>query len=101
MRIDAHQHFWVAESEYLLDFAGENDAIKGVVGWIDFEDHTQIDTLKTLAQHPKFKGVRPMIQDIPDPDWMLRDDVSWAYKALIDLDLTFDALGLPVHLPNF
>jgi len=42
-----------------------------------------------------------MIQDIPDPDWMLRDDVSWAYKALIDLDLTFDALGLPVHLPNF
>ena len=42
-----------------------------------------------------------MIQDIPDVDWMLRDDVQWAYKALIDLDLTFDALGFPPHLANF
>lgn len=42
-----------------------------------------------------------MIQDIPDVNWMLRDDVQWAYRALIDLDLSFDALGFPRHLPNF
>ena len=42
-----------------------------------------------------------MIQDIPDVDWMLRDDVQWGYKAIVDLDLTFDALGFPQHLPNF
>jgi L-fuconolactonase len=42
-----------------------------------------------------------MIQDIPDVDWMLRDDVQWAYKANVDLDLTFDALGFPPHLDNF
>lgn len=32
---------------------------------------------------------------------MLRDDVQWGYRALIDLDLTFDALGFPHHLDSF
>jgi L-fuconolactonase len=42
-----------------------------------------------------------MIQDISDVDWMLRDDVQWAYQAIVELDLTFDALGFPPHLGNF
>ena len=42
-----------------------------------------------------------MIQDIPDVNWMLREDIHWAFRAIIDLDLTFDALGFPKHLPNF
>jgi L-fuconolactonase len=57
--------------------------------------------LKRLAGHPKFKGVRPMIQDLPDDDWMLREDVQWAFGALCDLGLRFDALGFPRHLANF
>ena len=89
------------ETEYMLGLADASPMIKGVVGWIDFEDEGQLGHLKRLAAHPKFLGVRPMIQDIPDIDWMLRDDVQWAYRALIDLDLTFDALGFPAHLPNF
>jgi L-fuconolactonase len=42
-----------------------------------------------------------MIQDIPDDDWMLRDDVQWGFRAVADLGLTFDALGFPRHLDNF
>ena len=42
-----------------------------------------------------------MIQDIPDVDWMLRDDVQWGYRAIADLGLTFDVLGFPQHLDNF
>ena len=42
-----------------------------------------------------------MIQDIPDANWMLRADVQWAYEAVVELDLTFDALGFPKHLANF
>ncbi len=89
------------ETEYLLGIADATPHVAGVVGWIDFEDPTQARTLERLAQHPKFKGVRPMIQDLPDDDWMLRDDVQWAYAALVDLDLTFDCLGFPRHMPNF
>lgn len=91
----------VHETEYMLGLADATPSIKGVVGWVDFEDQTHLAHLKRLAMHPKFLGVRPMIQDIPDVDWMLRDDVQWAYRAIIDLDLTFDALGFPRHLPNF
>lgn len=91
----------VEETEYMLGLADATPFIKGVVGWIDFEDPSQRTHLDRLAAHPAFCGVRPMIQDIPNLDWMLHDDVQWAYGALIDLDLTFDALGFPQHTPNF
>ena len=91
----------VNETEYMLGLADATPFIKGVVGWIDFENRDDLRQLKRLAKHPKFLGVRPMIQDIPDVDWMLRDDIDWAYRAVTDLDLTFDALGFPQHLPNF
>lgn len=91
----------VEETEYMLGLADATAQVKGVVGWINFEDADHLAHLTRLAAHPKFLGVRPMIQDIPDVDWMLRDDVEWAYRAIIDLDLTFDALGFPQHITNF
>ncbi len=91
----------VEETEYLLGLADATESVAAVVGWVDFENPGHLHHLKRLARHPKLVGVRPMIQDIPDVDWMLRDDVQWAYRALIDLDLSFDALGFPPHLDNF
>ncbi len=91
----------VAETEYLLGIADATPSVGGVVGWIDFEDPADRSTLEQFAKHPKFKGVRPMIQDIPDDDWMLRDDVQWGFQAVQELDLSFDALGFPRHLANF
>lgn len=91
----------VEETEYMLGIADATASVAGVVGWIDFENRDDLRQLERLKQHPKFLGVRPMIQDIADVDWMLRDDIEWAFDALIDLDLTFDALGFPVHLDNF
>lgn len=91
----------VAETEYMLGLADGSDFVQGVVGWVDFEAPSYVKVLERLKGHPKFKGVRPMIQDIPDDDWMLRADVQWGFAALADLDLTFDALGFPRHLANF
>lgn len=91
----------VAETEYLLEIADRTPHVAKVVGWIDFEDKSQRAVLEDLSAHPKFVGVRPMIQDIPDDAWMLRGNVQWAYEALIELDLTFDCLGFPRHLSNF
>ncbi len=90
-----------AETDYLLGIADATPNVAKVVGWIDFEDESQLEVLRRFAVHPKFAGVRPMIQDIEDVNWMLRDDVQWAYQAIIDLDLTFDCLGFPQHLDNF
>lgn len=91
----------IAESEYMLGIADAAPFVAGVVGWVDFEKPGDLRELRRLSAHPKFKGVRPMIQDIPDDAWMLRDDVQWGYRAVCDLDLTFDALGFPRHLGHF
>jgi L-fuconolactonase len=91
----------VAETEYMLGIADATPHVAGVVGWIDFENPADLAQLTRLAGHPKFRGVRPMIQDIPDDGWVLRDDVQWAFRAICDHDLTFDALGFPRHLAPF
>lgn len=91
----------VEETEFMLGIADATETVAAVVGWVDFENPDHLHHLGRLAGHPKFVGVRPMIQDIPDANWMLRDDVQWAYRAIVDLDLTFDALGFPPHLENF
>ncbi len=91
----------IAETEYLLGIADATSHVAKVVGWINFEDPSEKHSLKRLAAHSKFVGVRPMIQDLPNDDWMLRGDVQWAYQALIEQDLTFDCLGFPRHLKNF
>ncbi len=91
----------VHETEYMLGIADATPWVKGVVGWIDFENPADLAHLERLAKHPKFKGVRPMIQDIPDDNWMLRPDVQWAFRAICDLGLRFDALGFPRHLSQF
>ena len=91
----------VEETEYMLGIADTFPRVAGVVGWINFEDPSHARHLRRLAKHPKFLGVRPMIQDIPDVAWMLRKDIQWAYELIVECDLTFDALGFPRHLENF
>ena len=91
----------VEETEYMLGIADATPSVGAVVGWINFEDRAHLKHLERFKNHPKFAGARPMIQDIEDADWMLRNDVQWAFSALADLDLTFDALGFSRHLANF
>ena len=88
------------ESEYLLALADANKFIKGVVGWVDFESASAPDDIARLSRHSAMVGLRPMIQDLPDPAWMLRDDLSAAFEAVIAQDLVFEALVLPKHLNN-
>lgn len=89
-----------AETDFLLQIADRTDFVKGVVGWVDFESSDAATQIATLAAHPKLVGLRPMIQDIADDAWMLRDDLSPAFAALCTEDLTFDALVKPRHLPH-
>ncbi|MEM7709827.1 MAG: amidohydrolase family protein [Pseudomonadota bacterium] len=91
----------VAETEFLLGLADGDESIRAVVGWIDFEDPADRAALDRIAAHPRLRGVRPMIQDIPDNDWMLRSDSRWAFDALTERGLRFDALGFPRHLDQF
>ncbi len=91
----------IHETEYMLGIADATAWVAKVVGWVDFENRDDLHHLQRLSKHPKFSGVRPMIQDLPDPEWMHKEDAAWAYDAIVDLDLTFDALGFPLHLQSF
>ena len=90
-----------AETEYMLNIAEGSDLVCGVIGWVNFEDQNQLEQLKIFSKHPKFLGVRPMIQDIPDENWVLNKNFDIFFKNIINLELSFDALGFPVHLENF
>lgn len=90
----------LAETEYMLGLADAHDMILGVVGWVDFEASDAAETVNTLAEHPKLVGLRPMIQDIADDDWMLRADLAPAFETMVNTGLVFDALTMPRHLPN-
>ena len=91
----------IAESEYMLGIADATPHVAAVTGWVDFENKAHHTELERLSGHPAFKGVRPMIQDIPDDDWMLRPDVQWGFEAVTALGLRFEALGFPRHIDNF
>lgn len=91
----------VDETHYLLGIADATPWVAGVVGWINFEDAAQRAVLETLAAHPALVGVRPMVQDIEDDDWILRPAIEWAFGATQELDLCFDALGYPRHARRF
>ena len=88
------------ETHYLLQLAEETDFIAGVVGWVDMEQPSAANDVEALAGQPLFLGIRPMIQDIPDPAWMLRPQLQPVYERLTELNLTFDALVKPQHLQN-
>jgi len=90
-----------AETEFMLAVAGESGGlVKAVVGWIDFEASDAPRRLERLARNALLRGVRPMMQDIPDTDWMLNPRLDPAFRAVIDLGLRFDALVQPRHLTN-
>ncbi len=87
-----------AETDFLLDIAERHREFAGVVGWLDLAAKDAPDRVAKRARHPLFKGVRPMIHDIDDPEWMLRSDLAPGIAALISHNLTFDALIKPHHL---
>jgi L-fuconolactonase len=88
------------ETRYLLGIAEFHSMVAGVVGWIDMDSTDDaITTLDEFVQHPKFVGIRPMIQDIEDPAWIGRPELGTVLDALVEKNVCFDALVRSVHLP--
>lgn len=88
----------LAETDYLLSLAAASPRIAGVVGWVDLTAPEAAADLNRLAADPVFKGVRPMLQDIAQTDWLLSAPRTDALAALTRLGLRFDALITPHHL---
>ncbi len=72
----------LAESRWLLELAEGASIIRGVVGWVDLRSPNVAKELEEFAAHPKFVGVRHVVQDEPDDQFMLREDFQRGIAAL-------------------
>lgn len=89
-----------AETEWLLGLADDWDFIRGVVGWAPLTDPYVSDAIERLAANRKLRGLRHILQDEPDPYYMLRDDFNAGIRGLLRFGLTYDILIYERHLPQ-
>ncbi len=91
-----------AETEEFLALAGRTPLLAGVVGWADLTASGIADELGRLRELPggdRLAGLRDLVQDEPDPDWLGRPDVRRGLRAVGDAGLVYDLLIRPGQLP--
>jgi L-fuconolactonase len=89
----------LAESRWLLDLAAASAIVRGVVGWVDLRSPTVAAELAALAGRPRFVGVRHVVQDEPDPRFLLGAEFVRGLEQLHQHGLTYDLLLYPPQLP--
>jgi len=87
------------ETRWLLSLAAQHSFIKGVVGWVDLRSEQVRDQLAQFARHPRFVGVRHVVQDEPDDSFMLRREFLRGMTCLQDFALAYDILIYARQLP--
>src|SRR5882672_8845171 len=89
------------ETRYLFELAKRYPFIAGVVGWVDFGAANVAERIEGLVRdgNGTLKGLRPMVQDIADLQWLEHPQLDRAFQSMIEQDLVFDALVTPRQLP--
>ncbi len=87
------------ETRWLLQLAEQAAIIRGVVGWVDLRSPELVKQLEEFSQHSKLVGVRHVVQDEPDDNFMLGHAFQDGIRALAEFDLTYDILIYPRQLP--
>jgi L-fuconolactonase len=80
------------DTEFLLRLADESNLVKAVVGWVDLASPLAVARIQRLARHPKMRGLRPMLQSLPQDNWILNPDLEPAIAEMQACNLSFDAL---------
>lgn len=88
-----------ADTDFLLQIAETTSLVQAVVGWVDLASPAAAARIQHLALHPKLRGLRPMLQSLPEDSWILRPELANAIAAMEANNLSFDALVRPQHLP--
>jgi len=90
------------ETDMLLGIAAADPLTVGVVGWVDLTDPAVGAVLAGLRSRPdgdRLVGIRHLVHDEPDPEWLLRPDVGRGLATVADAGLVFDLLVRPRELP--
>ena len=87
-----------SETKFLHSLALQNDFIKGIVGWVDLCSSDVEERLEYFSGYSKLKGFRHIVQDEPDPNFMLRDSFKSGLGVLEKFGYTYDILIFPKQL---
>jgi len=90
----------VEETRWLLELAGQNAFMKGVVGWVPMIDPKVGAVIEKFAANSKLRGIRHVLQDEPDENHILRADFNRGIRELARHKLTYDILIFERHLPQ-
>jgi L-fuconolactonase len=88
------------ETEWLLQLSHAHDFIRGVVGWVPLTEPTLNAVLERLCEHRELKGVRHVVHDEPDDDFILRANFNQGIQQLQGFGLVYDVLIFERHLPQ-
>jgi L-fuconolactonase len=91
-----------ADTDAMLARASEHEWIAGVVGWVPLlEPRGAERALERYRAHPAFRGIRHLVHDEPDPDWLALAAVRESLALLSDRGLVFDIPAVfPRHLAH-
>ncbi len=90
----------IEENRWVLNLAEQNEFIAGVVGWVDLKGDNCEDQLLQFKDHPKFVGIRHVVQDEPDENWIVRDETIRGLKVLQKHQVPYDLLFYVQHLKH-
>lgn len=89
----------VEETDWLLKLSDKYEIIKGVVGWVDLHSPALREQLLRFSKHPKLVGIRHVVHDEPDDQFMLLSAFRRGISQLQEFNLSYDLLLFPKHLP--
>ncbi|WP_222432256.1 extracellular solute-binding protein [Leekyejoonella antrihumi] len=90
-----------AETRTLLEVAAKDALVGAVVGWVDLDAADVSEQLAGLRSAPggeRLRGIRHLVQDESDPDWLLRPRVLSNLRRVQEAGLAFDVLVRPQQL---
>ena len=89
----------VEETDWLLESAQQANFIRGVVGWAPIASADFPRVLERWSGNSLLKGLRHVIQDEADDDFINRQDFNSGIAVLAGSNLIYDILIYERHLP--
>jgi L-fuconolactonase len=88
----------IEDTAFMFDCAAQYPWIIGVVGWVDLlNPETAKKQLEAHLQNKYFKGIRHLIHDEPDHNWLLKPAVIKSLGILADHGVPFDIVGVKIE----
>lgn len=92
-----------SETFELLAVTEPTSLVRGVIGWLDLMHpasvSAQVAAFRAAPGGAALVGIRHLVQDEPDPRWLLREPVQQAIGELGRAALVYDFVVRPEQLP--